>query len=55
MTEYIRIPCDLPNEDDRRKIIAILADAGLEVRAVKVKEGTRWKRYVEFRETEATQ
>jgi len=50
---WIRIPTDLPDTDDRRKIIAVLADSGLEVRAVKVKEGNRIRRYVEYREAEA--
>ena len=46
---WTRIPCDIPSEEDRRKVIAVLADMGLEVRVVKVKDG-RIKRYVEYRE-----
>jgi hypothetical protein len=51
---WTRIPCDIPEESDRRRIISILADNGLAVRIVKVKINTRYKRYVEYADVNCT-
>ena len=50
MSEWTRIPTDIPSESDRRQLMAILADMGLEVRKKKDKVGNRIHRYVEYRE-----
>ena len=51
-TPWVRIPADIPSESDRRMLMAILADSGLEVRTLRLKVGTRYKRFVEYREPE---
>ena len=50
MGGWIRIPIDLPNESDRRTILSILSDNGLEVRVKKEKAKTRYQRFIEFKE-----
>ena len=52
MTDWTRIPMEIPNEADRRTICAILASVGLEVRVVKVKltKGGTPKKYIEYRQ-----
>ncbi len=51
---WTRIPIDSLNESDRRTMVSILAAGGLEVRIMKVKEKTVTKRFVEYKETEAS-
>lgn len=51
MHEWIRIPMEIFSEEDRRRLTAILAAAGLEVRVVKdrkTKNGS-YQRYIEYR------
>ena len=52
MDNWIRIPIDISGESDRRTILSILSDYGLEVRTKKEKVKTRYQRFVEFREQE---
>ena len=49
---WARIPAEIRSETDRRTLAATLAELGLEVRIVKVKETPRGspKRYLEYRE-----
>ena len=49
---WVRIPAEIRSETDRRTLAATLAELGLEVRIVKVKETPRGspKRYLEYRE-----
>ena len=51
MTDWIRIPMEIPNEADRRTMAAILTSVGLEVRIVKVKptKGSAYRKYIEYR------
>lgn len=51
--EWVRIPVNITNEDDRRAITGVLAAYGLEVRIVRIKWTNRGTpcRYVEFRDT----
>ena len=50
MNGWTRIPIDIPSENDRRTVLGILSDNGLEVRIKKEKVGSRWQRFVEHRE-----
>ena len=52
MTNWTRIPAEVRSEADRRTLVGMLAEMGLEARIVKVKETPRGsqKRYVEYRE-----
>ena len=50
MNKWTRIPADIPSESDRRQLMAILADRGLEVRMKKDKPKNLTLRFVEFRE-----
>jgi hypothetical protein len=51
--DWVHIPIDIPGESDRRSLLAILSDYGLEVRTVKEKVGTRIQRFVEYRKPAA--
>ena len=51
---WTRIPVDSFSDADRRTLAAVLVAGGLEVRIAKVKEKSVTKRYVEYREMEAT-
>ena len=50
-SDWIRLPCPVPAEQDRRDLCAILAANGLEVRIVRVKTTNRGtpRRYIEYR------
>ena len=50
MDNWIRIPIDISGENDRRTVLSILSDYGLEVRTKREKVKTRYQRYVEYRE-----
>ena len=52
MTDWTRIPMEIPNEADRRTLCAILTSVGMEVRIVKVKltKGGTPKKYIEYRQ-----
>ena len=49
--EWIRIPCPVEAESDRRDLVAILAAAGLECRIVRCRATPKSpvKRFVEYR------
>ena len=51
MTDWNRIPMEIPNEADRRTLCAILTSVGMEVRVVKVRltKGGTLKKYIEYR------
>ena len=52
MTDWNRIPMEIPNETDRRTLCAILTSVGMEVRVVKVKptKGSAYRKYIEYRQ-----
>ena len=54
LNNWTRIPAPIEAEQDRRTICAILAEAGLAVRIVRIKVGTSnsapRKRFVEYQE-----
>ena len=51
MNNWIRIPIDIQSENDRRIVLSVLSDNGLEVRVKKDKVGSaRIKRFIEYKE-----
>ena len=52
MTEWTRIPMEIPNETDRRTLCAILTSVGLEVRIVKERKtkGSAYQKFIEYRQ-----
>lgn len=46
---WTRLPCPIPDEQDRRELCAILAANGLEVRIVKERQNRGvYKRFLEY-------
>lgn len=52
MQEWVRIPAEMPNDDDRRSIAGILTAIGLECRIAKVKltKNGSVRKFIEYRE-----
>ena len=46
---WTRLPCPIPDEQDRRELCAILAANGMEVRIVKERTARAYRRFVEYR------
>ena len=46
---WTRLPCPIPDEQDRRELCAILAANGMEVRIAKERTARAYRRFVEYR------